>query len=656
VTRRFVGPGWLIFAVAFLARQLNATLLSHSPAAHVLTGDSLVYHAWAQRIAAGDWLGDEVFYQAPLYPYTLGVVMRLLGDGVPALRFAGAVLGALGCLLLALAARRLFGGETNRAGHVASLCAGLGLALYPPALFHDGLIQKTVLDTLLVCAMLWALAGVLVAPRARRLLGLGASVGLLALSRENALLFVPVLLAWLLLWRAPPPPLPGRWARLLPFAAGLALVLAPVALRNLVVGGELHLTTSQFGPNFYIGNAAGADGFYHPLRTGRGNALFERDDAEAIAEEAAGHALSPGEVSDWWRDRALADIRAAPAAWGRLLLRKAALALNRTEIQDGEDLETLAAWSWPLAGAAVLDFGMLAPLGGLGLVLAWRRRRGLLPVLLLAVTYFASLMPFFLMGRYRHPLVPFLVLFAAGLALAFEPVSAADERAPAGAAPARRDGWRAAWRPAVGFAVAGLLWVVCRQPLVDIPAQRLTTHANLAFGLQQLGALDEAVDEYRAALRLDGDDVEVLNNLGTALLAQHDASSAVKQFARAVELRPDYAGAWLNLGVAYGALADDERAIGALKRAVSLDERLPLAQLQLGLAWQRSGKPVRAAASLQRAVELDPGLAEGWLALGQMFERSGDRDAARAAYRKLLELRPAHAQATEALAALGSEP
>ncbi len=34
-------------------------------------GDSRAYDEWARRIAAGDWIGREVFYQAPLYPYFL---------------------------------------------------------------------------------------------------------------------------------------------------------------------------------------------------------------------------------------------------------------------------------------------------------------------------------------------------------------------------------------------------------------------------------------------------------------------------------------------------------------------------------------------------------------------------------------------------------
>ena len=50
----------------------------------------------------------------------------------------------------------------------------------------------------------------------------------------------------------------------------------PVGLRNKAVGGEFHLTTSQLGPNFYIGNHAGAIGTYEALVVGHGSAADER--------------------------------------------------------------------------------------------------------------------------------------------------------------------------------------------------------------------------------------------------------------------------------------------------------------------------------------------------------------------------------------------
>ena len=54
------------------------------------------------------------------------------------------------------------------------------------------------------------------------------------------------------------------------------------------VGGGFYVTTSQFGPNFYIGNNPGADGTYQSLRFGRGAPEYERQDATELAERALG--------------------------------------------------------------------------------------------------------------------------------------------------------------------------------------------------------------------------------------------------------------------------------------------------------------------------------------------------------------------------------
>ena len=58
-----------------------------------------------------------------------------------------------------------------------------------------------------------------------------------------------------------------------------------MAARNSYVGGGFYLTTSQFGPNFYIGNNPTADGTYESLRWPRLTA-YERQDATELAERA----------------------------------------------------------------------------------------------------------------------------------------------------------------------------------------------------------------------------------------------------------------------------------------------------------------------------------------------------------------------------------
>src|SRR5438270_11320950 len=83
-----------IFALAFLLRCLYLFQIQNAPFFELRLGDAAAYHDWARRIAGGDWLGHDVFYQAPLYPYFLAVVYRLMGDGVMGVRLVQAVFGA----------------------------------------------------------------------------------------------------------------------------------------------------------------------------------------------------------------------------------------------------------------------------------------------------------------------------------------------------------------------------------------------------------------------------------------------------------------------------------------------------------------------------------------------------------------------------------
>jgi hypothetical protein len=64
-------------------------------------------------------------------------------------------------------------------------------------------------------------------------------------------------------------------------------------------------------------------------------------------------------------------------------------------------------------GSIVGHFGVLVPLAAVGLMQTWTERRRLGVVHALAGAYAASVVVFFVYARYRYPLVPFLVMFAA---------------------------------------------------------------------------------------------------------------------------------------------------------------------------------------------------------------------------------------------------
>src|SRR4051812_36227418 len=41
-------------------------------------GDGVAYLTWG-RVAAGDWIGHDVFYASPLYPYLVAIHQRVFG-------------------------------------------------------------------------------------------------------------------------------------------------------------------------------------------------------------------------------------------------------------------------------------------------------------------------------------------------------------------------------------------------------------------------------------------------------------------------------------------------------------------------------------------------------------------------------------------------
>src|SRR6188508_2585227 len=143
----------VIFAVAFGIRLLHIWQLRSTPFFDTLLGDANGYDKWAVRLASGDWIGSDVFYQAPLYPYFLGVVYAIFGRDLLVVRIIQAAIGSASCVLLGLAAARLF---SKRVG----LIAGLALALWAPAIFFDSLLQKAVLDMFFMCLGLWLIAGI----------------------------------------------------------------------------------------------------------------------------------------------------------------------------------------------------------------------------------------------------------------------------------------------------------------------------------------------------------------------------------------------------------------------------------------------------------------------------------------------------------------
>ena len=620
---------WVIFSCAFLVRLLYLVEIDSIPLFYNLAGDGRTYDEWGQRIAAGDWIGKDVFYQAPLYPYFLGVLQIILGHHLWLIRLIQIALGALSCTLIFRVGRDLFSRQ-------AGIAAGLILSCYAPGIFFDGLIEKSILDFFLLSLLLLLLSQAGERQQWQHWLALGAVLGLLGLSRENALVLVIVLPLWIGLYFSEAPIINRlQWIGL--FFAGLLLVLVPVGLRNLTVGGELKLTTSQFGPNFFIGNNPSADGTYVSVAKELGEPQLEGKDAKRLAERALGRSLTPGEVSDYWLQKSWDYIRSQPEKWLELVGKKWLMVWNAHEIEDSDDFYIDQQWSWLLSFLARINhFGILAPLAAMGLWLTrhqWRRL-WLLYAMIFALA--SSVAIFYVFGRYRFPLVPLLALFAgAGL---MESVSLYQRR-----------NWRSLL---IALSVFVFVGVSANWPVYEFRGPSPGGYNNLSNAFYKEGRVDDAIKTALKAIELAPDYGVARYNLGNLYAAQRRFDLAQTNFQEALRLYPNYAEAYSNLGQLIAERGDLETGIQYFRKAIELNPLLSRAHLNLGVALAKQDRIAEAIRPLEEAVELAPESAEARNYLGSLYAAQGRYNEAAVSFQDALRIQPDYAQAHQGLAQL----
>ncbi|MBI5362518.1 MAG: glycosyltransferase family 39 protein [Planctomycetes bacterium] len=503
-----------ICLVALVVRVVYVLGARASPLFDAPQMDALYHLEWARAFARGEDFQPGPFFRAPLYPWFLGLCLKTFGANLLVPRLVQALIGTLSVALVHRVGALVF---DRRVGLLASAAA----ATYWMLVYFDGELLLPVLE---VFFDLLAIERTLVAGRtgaSRTWFAAGAAWGASALVRPNVLAFAPVLLLWSLRGTSP---WRRRVARAAAFACGLALLVAPVSLYNRFGGGDSVLISSQGGVNFYIGNNPASDGSSAIVPGTRPDWWGGYHDAIAIAERARGGPLKPSAVSDFYTERALAWMRAEPTTALRHQLWKLRLFWSDVELGNNVDERFFALRYGPILRVLPLGFGVLAALGLAGLVLAARRAWSDAPLVLFVPVYTATVVAFFVCSRFRIPVLPPLMVFAA-----FACTWIWD---------AARSGRRAA-----AFACLAACAAVYAA-VVSVPASVDRSHAQ-GWTL-----------------------------LGQVALARGDFGAAANCFEAARAEKPRLALAHEGLGLALAGLGREEEALGSLRTALELDPLL----------------------------------------------------------------------------------
>ncbi len=605
-----------ILAAALVVRVIFLVQLERSETGGVLSLDSRFYYDLARTLSTGGALPAGALDFNPLYPAFLAVVFRLFGDGLLAPRIVQLALGLLTVALVSLAGMRLVGGprKSRPSGTVTATAAAAMTVLYAQFILYEGTLLSTAFEVFLLAAsfaLALALDTDLSGERPLKLgrrripawlsgLVLGALCGAGALGRPNLfLLLVAALPAWLYAKHR------GRRAGLIPavgLIAGAAILLAPSIIHNAKATGRFVPVTAHGGINFYLGNRAGSAGIFRGLDGSRMNARGILEESKAMAEAETGRSMTQAEASDHYTRRALADIRANPAAWLGLLAKKTGLFLNSVEIYDVPSVY-FCERSCGILRLLFLPFAVIAPLGVCGLIalLGSGRNRSVVSIFLGCSVL--SVLLFYVNTRYRLPAVPLLILLAAYFV----------------AWAARSVSGRRLKRVSIMVAAAAALYLLVSQRTM-VNMNHSAAYAFLGNHYVATKNEPKAEEAFAEAYRLDPDKIEATLNYARILGQRGKSVESAGMYARAYDREPRFPRVAVEYGLALARLGRREEARKLFIEAASSsrpNDRNAACRILVKTALEERNRD-EAIFWMKRVLENEPGDAETAAMLGRL--------------------------------------
>ncbi len=357
-------------------------------------------------------LGNSVFFMSPLYPVFIALALKL--NAWLALWFqvypSGITTTMLLQLVLSLATLGLIGRYTTRRfGPAAGVIAGLLYALFGPSIYYDSILLSATLILFLTMAALTFLDLFLDNGKRWPIVLAGLAIGLSTLARPSALILL-VVFGFVLIrkWKS------YGVEQTSILVLSTVLVIFPALLRNYLHGGEWYITTNSAGVNFYIGNNPNAIGLYDEMDwLSSAEPTYEAADYRQEAQRRLGKALTLSEASNYWLKQGLGWVAKHPVDWLVLEAKKLAYFLNRVETPNNVSYYGVQEYSPILRALGFFNFGILAPLGLVGLFLARREQGWDFAVALLVGVLLVALL-FFVAGEYRYPVIGILFAYGAG--------------------------------------------------------------------------------------------------------------------------------------------------------------------------------------------------------------------------------------------------
>ncbi|MCK4657004.1 MAG: tetratricopeptide repeat protein [candidate division Zixibacteria bacterium] len=611
----------LLVGIAFVPRLVALVELTDSPIFYHPAIDSKVYHELAKEIAAGDVIGKSTFWQAPLYPYFLGMIYWLFGVKVIAAKLIQMLLGAVNCYLIYLLAVRIF------ERRIALVADGIAVLYGPFIFFSSELLAPVLLNFLILLTLLLSISYHR-SPRPATAIGIGLLLGVAQIGHGLIVAFLPVLIGLLILkhWRSDRDTRAAIRASVYLLIGFLPLIVA-TSVRNYALDRELVFVSSNLGANLYLGNHPNYDSTT-AIRPG-----LEWD--EFIQQAAAEGHITPAQSSSYFSGKALEWMTGDPVGFAGLLAKKLYLLPAGEEIKRNLDiyhfkryslLLDVLIWRWFIA----FPSGLVLPLA-IGWMILFclarspdehRRERWLL--LLFVLSQAAAILLFFISTRYRLVMLPVSIIFASAMFWhVFHQIKAGQlKRIPRlvlllaalmiicnlpriKAAP--RDRAENLFYEGLAYTEAGdyRLGIERYREALAIAPDYAMAEYNLALNYDRSGRPAEAAKALDAIVRKNRNSFVAHLVAGRAQLDRGNLVEAEQLFRAVLDMNPNSVEAMVNLGHLYRVQKDSTRALAELRAALAINPKAYKAYNQIGAVYLERKLIRQAEANFRRACELD---------------------------------------------------
>ena len=600
----------LIFLLALTARvayleEAKETFLFNYP-----TVDSGTYEFYAAQTAQGELTTEDAsqFSRIPFYRLFLAYLYKFGGRNLYFARFIQGVLGSLVCVFLFFLGNGVFGRRTG-------ILSGIIASLYWPFIaFTEKFLPVNLAIFFGVLAVL-ALYKFMDRKRIIWLAASGVFFACASLSRANMALFGPAIAALFFFYYLKKDGIKKAFLCGVIFSLAFLAVLAPTIIKDYA--GRKEVMPIQ--KNYAVGLYFGADLDRVNIKPGY---TWRKLMREVLSKKL----VHIKERNFYFLNKTKDFFLLNPGRYFYNLVEKKYVLWNYYEFSPRENINYFRSQSRFLS-LPLFNFGAISALSIFGMLFAWRtRREKALPLYAFVFTYYASIILFMPLSRYRLPIVPFLIIFAAysGSRL-FEMV------------------YQKEWRK-FSFCMLffiPLLLLTNTNVLLSYLGNFSRPHYYKGLVHSYIGEPDNALKELDVAFKKHPRDADIYLAVGDVYLKDFNNLDRAEFFyKRALDIEPAFPEVLEKLGIVYAKKGDIKTAKSIFQKILSdFPSENATTHINLGNCYGMEGDSESAEKEYKRALFLEPENLQGLYRLALLYEETDNPEAAsiRARYNELIE-------------------